>query len=141
MVFEAHNLTISFSGTLSNVPFLAIKEKVLGKKYNLSISFVSPKKALELNKTYRNKDYTPNTLSFSLSQSSGEIILCKNILRQEYKKFGMDYQTYQIFILIHSCLHLKGMEHGCTMETAEQKYLLFFTQSAKINEAKHRNRH
>lgn len=62
---ETHNLSVSTThGTLPEVPFLAIKEKVLGKKYELSIAFVSPAKAQAINIAQRGKDYIPNTLSF-----------------------------------------------------------------------------
>ena len=54
-ILEEKNLTVTKIGTLPRVPFLAIKEKVLGKSYDLSISFVDEKAAQDLNKTYRNK--------------------------------------------------------------------------------------
>jgi probable rRNA maturation factor len=141
MTFEASNLTVTASGTLPCVPFLAIKEKVLGKRYDLSIAFVSPIQAQALNKAHRNKEYTPNTLSFSLSETSGEIVLCKSELRKQYKKFEMSYETYIIFILIHSMLHLKGMTHGSTMESKEKQLLSFFTSSTISNETIHHSRH
>lgn len=126
---ETNNLSVSIqNGTLPGVPFLAIKEKVLGKKYDLSIVFVSPKKAQAINIERRGKDYIPNTLSFSLTKTSGEIILCMNALKKQHAMFDMELTTYIIFILIHSMLHLKGMTHGGTMETAEKKLLAFFTK-------------
>lgn len=123
---EKHNITVSSRGLLPRVPFLEIKEAVLGKRYSLSISFVSPQKAQLLNKTHRSKLYIPNTLSFTLSKTSGEIVLCQSQIKKEYKKFDMSYRTYLIFILIHSMLHLKGMNHGSTMEAKEEKYLSLF---------------
>lgn len=127
--FEAYNLLVSRkNGTLPRVPFLTIKEKVLGKKYELSISFVSEVIAQELNATHRDKAYVPNTLSFSLSKSSGEIVMCIESIKKEYKKFSMTYDKYLIFLLIHSMLHLKGMAHGSTMEKEEKKFLTFFTK-------------
>ncbi len=127
MVEEYSNLTISGKGTLPRVPFLAIKEKVLGKKYDLSIRFVGPTTAQALNITHRAKDYIPNTLSFSLSTTSGEIVLCRSAIRREYKKFDMSYDEYLVFLLIHSSLHLVGMNHGSTMETKE----LFFLKALR----------
>lgn len=139
MTLELPNLSIYHTGTLSGVPFVALKEKILGKRYELSISFVSPRIAQTLNKTHRNKTYTPNTLSFSLTKQSGEIILCRSALRKEYKKFGMSYQTYLVFILIHSMLHLKGFVHGGTMERKEKMLLASFTKHT--DETPHRRRH
>lgn len=126
MILEAPNLTVSTKSTLPGVPFLAIKEKILGKGYDLSISFVSSKDALALNSAHRGKDYVPNTLSFSLSKKSGEIILCMSAIRNEYRSFGMTLQKYLVFLVIHSCLHLKGYAHGGTMERKEKELLALF---------------
>lgn len=125
-VFEAHNLSVIKKGTLQRVPFLNIKEKVLGKGYNLSISFVDEKQAKKINKKFRKKDYIPNTLSFSLTKSSGEIIMCASKIKKEAPKFGLSYNKFLVFLLIHSMLHLKGMRHGSTMEAKEQYYFAFF---------------
>ncbi len=126
-VLDTDNMTVSIKGTLPRVPFLALKEKILGKKYELSIRYVSPTEAQALNVTHRNKEYVPNTLSFSLSETSGEIILCRSAMRHEFKAFDMEYPAYEIFIIIHSMLHLKGYAHGSTMERKEQSLLKFFT--------------
>ncbi len=122
-VLEYPKLTISSKGTLPSVPFLAVKKMILGAKYDLSISFVGPKTAQKLNIEHRQKEYTPNTLSFSLSKDSGEIVLCMDAIKKEYKKFNMNLLTYITFLIIHSSLHLIGYEHGCTMEDKEEFYL------------------
>lgn len=129
MVEEYPNLTISGKGTLPNVPFLAIKEAVLGKKYELSIRFVDPATAQQLNITHRQKEYIPNTLSFSLSDTSGEIIMCRSAIRKEYKKFEMTHTTYLTFLLIHSSLHLVGMAHGDIMGRKELFFLKKFSHN------------
>lgn len=138
MTLEAPNLSVSTSGTLPRVPFLALKEKILGAKYELSITFLPPTQAQALNIAHRGKDYVPNTLSFPLTKTSGEIILCKSVLRKECGAFEMSYEQFLIYILIHSMLHLKGYEHGSTMERKEKQLLTFFTSS---NEATNRRRH
>ena len=144
MTLEFPNLTVSANGTLlstKSVPFLAIKEKVLGKRYDLSIAFVSSTKAQKINIESRSKDYIPNTLSFSLDNSSGEIIMCMSAIKKQYREFDMNLDTYTIFLLIHSMLHLKGMEHGSTMERKEKQLLTFFTSTPIKNETIHRSRH
>jgi rRNA maturation RNase YbeY len=129
-ILEEKNLSVSRNdkknGTLPRVPFLDIKEKVLGKTYELSISFVDEKTAQKLNHDHRKKTYVPNTLSFSLTKKTGEIVMCMPAIKKEYKKFGMTYRNYLIFLMIHSMLHLKGFEHGSTMEDKEQHYLAYF---------------
>jgi rRNA maturation RNase YbeY len=130
-VLDTDNMTVSIKGTLPSVPFLALKEKILGKKYDLSIRFVVPAEAQALNIAHRGKDYIPNTLSFPLSETSGEIILCRSAMRREYKDFEMTYDNYLLFIVIHSMLHLKGMEHGSTMERKERELLALFANPKK----------
>lgn len=123
---DAHNLSVSKKGTLPRVPFLDIKNKVLGKGYDLSISFVGEKEAKQLNKKFRKKSYIPNTLSFSLTNKSGEIVMCLSKIKKEAPKFDLSYNKFLVFLLIHSMLHLKGFEHGSTMEAKEQYYFAFF---------------
>ncbi len=127
-VLDTDNMTVSIKGTLPCVPFLALKEKILGKAYELSIRFAAPAEAQALNILHRGKEYIPNTLSFPLSEKSGEIILCRSAMRREYKNFDMAYDQYLVYIIIHSMLHLKGYEHGSTMERKERQLLALFTK-------------
>ena len=109
-------------GKLPGLPFLLIKEDILGKDYSLSIAFVSVAKSKELNNTYRQKNNPTNILSFPMSAKEGEIIICPEIVRKETKKFGKTFRELLGFLVIHGSLHLKGMEHSSTMEKAEEKY-------------------
>lgn len=99
-----------------------IKNDILGKKYSLSIAFVSPKKSQEINKKYRNKNKPTNILSFALSKTEGELLLCKEVIRKELEKFDRNYKDLERFLVIHGMLHLKGLDHGKKMEKLEQKF-------------------
>ena len=121
---EYTNLTIiRKGGKLPSVSYLAIKEKILGKNYNLSIIFCSPTESRLKNKTYRDKNYPTNILSFPLSKDEGEIYISLSTARRDAKSFGMTYQKFLHLLVIHGCLHLKGHAHGSTMENEEDKYL------------------
>ena len=102
--------------------FEKIKKDILGKEYSLSIAFVSEKKSREINKKYRNIDKPTNVLSFALHKDAGEIILCKNVIKKELKKFDRNFDQLVGFLVIHGMLHLKGMEHSSRMEVLENKY-------------------
>lgn len=102
--------------------FEKIKKDILGKKYSLSIAYVSEKKSREINKKYRKIDKPTNVLSFALYKNVGEIILCKSVIRKELKKSGKTFNQLLGFLVIHGMLHLKGMEHGSIMEKAENTY-------------------
>lgn len=114
-------------GKLPSLPFVSICKAILGADYELSVVFVSKAKGRSLNKTYRDKDYATNILSFPLTKSSGEIIMCPDVMRKEYSSFDMNYSQFVKFLFIHGCLHLKGMQHSSTMEEQERKFLKKFS--------------
>lgn len=109
-------------GTLASVPFAEIKNEILGEKYNLSLVFCGSRKSKELNKTYRDKDYPTNVLSFPLDKNSGEIFITPTVAKKEAVKFDKSNENFVGFLFIHGCLHLKGMEHGSRMDKAEEKF-------------------
>ena len=109
-------------GKIPNLPFLAIKEDILGKKYSLSLAFINKEKMRELNNLYRNINKPTNILSFSLSKTEGEILICPATVKTQTKKFSRTYPELLQFLVIHGMLHLKGMEHSSRMEEAEKIY-------------------
>jgi probable rRNA maturation factor len=109
-------------GKLPSLPFVLIKEDILGKEFDLSIAFISKSKSKELNNKYRGKNNPTNILSFPFSKNEGEILICPDIVKTETKKFGRTFRGLLGFLVIHGCLHLKGMEHSSTMEKQESKY-------------------
>jgi len=108
-------------------PYQAIKDAILGKQYNLSLVFIGRARAATLNKTYRNKLYSPNVLSFPLDTKTGEIFICPAVAVKEAKQYGLSVAGYVGFLFIHGCLHLKGLDHGDTMDAQEQKYVKKFS--------------
>ncbi len=104
------------------LPFELIKNDILGKRYSLSLAFISPLQMKKLNNQYRKIDKATNILSFPLSKTSGEILICPTTVKSEIKKFDKTYPALLQFLVIHGCLHLKGMQHSAKMEVAEKKY-------------------
>ncbi len=102
---------------LPRVAFLDIKNAVVGRKYELSLVFCGDALSRKLNKTYRDKDKPTNVLSFPISETSGEIFINPRRL----KNFSVK------FLFIHGLLHLKGFEHGDTMEKREKALLKKFS--------------
>lgn len=114
-------------GKLPSLPFVSIKNKIIGKKYDLSISFLSPNEQKKINLTYRGINKTTNILSFPLSKTSGEITFDLAKLKKESPLFEMKYPQFLKYLLIHGLLHLKGFEHGSIMEKEEKKFLDLFS--------------
>ena len=91
---------------MENSAVKKIKDAVLGRRYDLSVAFVSvPKmrRAMRYKKTRTTK-------------TSGEILICKAAAK-----------PYSVgFLFIHGLLHLKGLRHGVTMEHEEDRLLKRF---------------
>ena len=100
--------------------FSKIKEAVLGKRYDLSVALITPsamRKAMKYKKAPPSKGKgVSNVLSFPLSKTSGEILICE-AARKPY--------TVE-FLFIHGALHLKGLKHGATMDREEDRLLKRF---------------
>jgi probable rRNA maturation factor len=119
-------MSFTLTNTTANrspVPFLKIKEAILGKEYQLSLALVGEKRAREVNRRSRHKDYAPNVLSFPLGRQAGEIYLAPSVARKEAPSFGHSFKRHLTFLYIHGLLHLKGYDHGRSMEKLEEKYL------------------
>ncbi|OGI78260.1 rRNA maturation RNase YbeY [Candidatus Nomurabacteria bacterium RIFCSPHIGHO2_02_FULL_33_12] len=108
---------------ISSLPFINIKDHILGKNYELSLVIANKKTITNLNKKYRNMDYTPNILSFPYTKKSGEIFIHLPTAKLQAPKFDMDFPTYVVFLFIHGCLHLNDVQHSSTMEMQEMKIL------------------
>jgi probable rRNA maturation factor len=103
-------------------PYETIARDILGATYHVSLVFVGPTRAKHLNEAYRKKSYVPNVLSFPLDERHGEIYICPTIAKREAEQHGLSVNGYQAYLFIHGCLHLKGHDHGDTMEKLEQRY-------------------
>jgi probable rRNA maturation factor len=119
-------ITNKTKGKLPSLPFVLLKEKVLGKGYELSLTFIDNKKIHSLNKLYRKVDSPTDILSFPLDKKSGEIFICPSKTKEMAKEFGRSYENFLAFLFIHGLVHLLGYDHGDKMEKVEVKYRKFF---------------
>lgn len=62
-----------------------------------------------------------NVLAFSLSKTSGEILICKETANTQAPRFGMTQKAFMAYLFIHGLYHLKGYKHGATMERIERR--------------------
>lgn len=113
------SITNTTKGKLPRLPFAKIAETVLGPAYECSLVVVSSRKSRELNRTYRSKDNPTNILSFSLDKNEGEIVLDLKKAMADCPQFSRSYRNFIAFLFIHALFHLKGFEHGSTMEKNE----------------------
>lgn len=103
------------------IPFEQIKNQALGKKYSLTLVFTNKEKMRKLNFSYRKINESTDILSFPLSSDLGEIYIAPDLAKEESVKFNREPDNFLAFLFIHGCIHLKGYDHGSTMENIEVK--------------------
>lgn len=116
------SITNKTKARLPSLAFAQMKDAILGKDYELSLVIVGKKKIKELNKQYRDKNEPTDILSFPISEDLGEIYINPEMTKIEAKKFGRNYENFIGFLFIHGLTHLKGMDHGSTMESIEARF-------------------
>lgn len=117
--FTLKNLT---KAKLPRLAFAQMKEAVLGKEYELSVTIVDEEKIRELNNTYRKINKATDILSFPLSDTEGEIFINLDETKKEAPKFNREYENFLGFLFIHGLVHLTGHDHSDEMESLEVKY-------------------
>jgi len=123
---EKFSIVNETKGKLPSLPFVDIKNKILGKKYELDLIFVNSKKIHALNKQYRKVNSPTDILSFPIDQNSGEIFICEKIAKKKAPDFGREHNNFIAFLFIHGNVHLLGYDHGDKMEAIEIKFRKFF---------------
>lgn len=102
----------------------------------LTIRLVDEDESRHLNKTYRDKDYSTNVLSFSSDAPVefldlpllGDLVICVPIVIREALEQHKDERSHWAHMVIHGCLHLLGFDHvedaeAQVMEDLERKYM------------------
>ncbi len=117
-----YNFENTTQASVPSVDFCAIKDEILGNDYEMTFTIVDAPKMKKLNLSYRNKNSATDILSFPLSEKEGEIYICPSESVREAEKFNRSYDNFIVFLFIHGCTHLKGFDHGGTMERLEVKY-------------------
>jgi probable rRNA maturation factor len=121
--FEITNKTKS---KLPGLPFLNMKDRALGKNYELSLVFIGSTRSRRMNREYRNKDKPANVLSFPLSEKEGEIFIDLAEARKQSPDYDKSFRKFVALLFVHGMCHLNGFDHGGKMEAAEKKNLQYF---------------
>ena len=106
-MFQITNLT---KRKIPKISWEKIKEKILGKKYDLSLVFAPNGLMKKLNSRYRRENQPASVLSFPFSKEQGEIFI--NLSQKKHPP---------LYLFIHGLLHLKSFKHSAKMEIMEKK--------------------
>ena len=110
-----------------------LKERIVGKRYGVSVVWMSAWRMRVLNKTYRARSRSANVLAFPLTRDYGEIFLCASRIRRESALWGRTPAQHAVLLFIHALLHLKGMDHTrkqdrTRMECEEKRFSVWYNK-------------
>jgi probable rRNA maturation factor len=126
----------------ARVPFAKIAEQVL-PGWDISLVFAGERRAQQLNRALRNKEYIPNVLSYVSGKKSGEIIICPRVAERQAPEYELPVPEFIAYLFIHGLLHLKGLPHGATIDKYEREHMTRFGYRipSHLNDTTHRHRH
>ncbi|MEK7647148.1 MAG: rRNA maturation RNase YbeY [Patescibacteria group bacterium] len=110
---------------LPRIAWRKIAERILGKKFEVSVVLVSELKMAEIKRIYPPIGYlrkradsgATNILSFLMDKNSGEIFLCPAFIGREASLFGRSAKEHTKALFVHALLHLKGFDHQGNRES------------------------
>ncbi|MFM2357365.1 MAG: hypothetical protein RJA61_102 [Candidatus Parcubacteria bacterium] len=114
-------ITNKTKGKLPSLPFVDIKNEVLGADYELSLVFVGDTTSKKLNFSYRGKNKPTNVLSFPLDEHSGEIFINPKKALEEAKEWDKTFEDFIGLLYVHGLYHLKGHDHSDEMDRLEEE--------------------
>ena len=94
----------------------------------ITVRIVDAQEGQSLNRSYRNKDYATNVLTFDYMQSPtvmADLVLCAPVVAREAKEQDKSLQAHYAHLLVHGALHAQGYDHETSdkdaieMETLE----------------------
>jgi len=97
----------------------------------VAIRIVDEAEGRMLNRTYRNKDYATNVLTFPLTEEPhlmGDIIICAPVVAAEAKAQNKELHAHYAHLTVHGILHLHGYDH----ETEAQAELMEGLETAIV---------
>jgi probable rRNA maturation factor len=92
----------------------------------LTVRFVDEEEGRTLNRTYRQKDYATNVLTFAYAESeddpvTGDLILCCPVVEREAAEQGKPLAAHYAHLLVHGTLHAQGYDHEVESEAEEME--------------------
>lgn len=91
---------------------------------NLCVRFVGEEEGLELNKTYRGKNYATNVLTFDYQHeptAEADVVICTPVLVREAKEQNKSFRSHLAHLLVHATLHAQGWDHETDEEAEEME--------------------
>ena len=93
----------------------------------MKLRFVNAAEGRELNRTFRQKDYATDVLTFPYELSKNElvadIIFSLTILQKEAKEHAKLVKAHLAHLIVHGCLHAQGYDHEAAKDAKKMEAL------------------
>ncbi len=115
----------------TQVPRAAIRRWVQAALFfdaELTVRFVTEKEGRTLNRSYRDKDYATNVLTFNYHEDEeqathADIVLCSDVLMRESEEQKISLEQHAAHLIVHGVLHAQGYDHEVEAEAVEMEAL------------------
>ena len=115
----------------TQVPRAAIRRWVQAALFfdaELTVRFVTEKEGRTLNRSYRDKDYATNVLTFNYHESEeqathADIVLCSDVLMRESEEQNISLEQHAAHLIVHGVLHAQGYDHENDEDAVEMETL------------------
>lgn len=134
----ARRIDVQCAATARNVPTPArIRQwarAALTSDARVTIRIVGQAEGRLLNRSYRNRDYATNVLTFVFRDAppfEGDIALCAPVITREARAQRKTVAAHYAHMVVHGLLHLQGYDHendkdAAAMERRERTLLARF---------------
>ena len=115
----------------TQVPRAAIRRWIQAALFfdaELTVRFVTEKEGRTLNRSYRDKDYATNVLTFNYHEDAeqtthADIVLCSDVLMRESDEQKISLEQHAAHLIVHGVLHAQGYDHENEEEAVEMEAL------------------
>ncbi len=80
----------------------------------ITVRIVDAEEGQALNRSYRQKDYATNVLTFDYTREpvvTADLVLCAPVVEREAREQGKPLQAHYAHLLVHGTLHAQGWDH------------------------------
>jgi probable rRNA maturation factor len=86
----------------------------LERDAEITVRIVDAEEGQALNRSYRQKDYATNVLTFDYTREpvvTADLVLCAPVVEREAREQGKTLQAHYAHLLVHGTLHAQGWDH------------------------------
>ena len=88
----------------------------------LTVRIVDAEEGQALTRSYRQKDYATNVLTFDYTQAplvTADLVLCALVIANEARENKKTLQAHYAHLLVHGTLHAQGWDHETSPKDAD----------------------